>query len=258
LLPGPGWGQVNISGKPGLLYVPSATLSEDGALRIGVAYNPVKYGFRGRGRNADRIVYANLTVLPRLEINVNLLQMIGTEQNSVREALGDRQLDLRYLLVKETHRRPSVAVIMSSPFTIDAALLTHVIVATKTVKLSESVKAMVTVGVGSPYFVYRDVSNLASYNVFEGYKWQKKSEYKYNHHYLVGLFGGVRLDFRRKAGLLLEYDSRYVNVGAYATLLKSWQLQAGLINFDQVTLGTSYVFPLLKPSKRLKKLYETD
>jgi len=251
-------GQVNISGKPGLVYVPSALMSEEGSLRLGAAYNPVDYGFRRRGRNAERILYANLVILPRLEVNLNFLQLIGTDQYPVREALGDRQLDLRYLLLKETARRPSVAIVMSSPFTIDAALLTHVVVATKTFRLNENFQTLVTAGVGSPYFVYRDAGNLASSSVLEDFKWQKKSEYRYNNHYLVGPFGGVQVEFREKVGFMLEFDSKHINLGAYATLFRRWNVQAGLLNFDQVTLGTSYTFSLLKPSQRLKKLYEKD
>lgn len=249
--------QVNISGKPGLIYVPTAVESGEGTLRIGANYNPVKYGFRRRGGNAERIHFANLVILPRLEVNLNFLQLIGTEKYPVREGLGDRQLDLRYLLLKETARRPSVAIVLSSPFTIDAALLTHVVVATKTFRVNENFRARVTAGVGSPYFVYRDVKNLQSYNIFEGYKWQKKSEYRINNHYLVGPFGGVQVDFREKGGLMAEFDSKHINLGAYATLFGRWNVQAGLLNFDQVTLGTAYTFSLLKPGKRLKKLYET-
>jgi len=255
---GPAVAQVNISGKPGLIYVPSAVLSEEGSLRIGVNYNPVDYSFRRRGRNAERILFANLVILPRLEVNLNFLQVIGTDQFPAREALGDRQLDLRYLLLKETAKRPSVAIVMSSPFTIDAALMTHVIVATKTFKVDENFRALVTAGVGSPYFVYRDAGNLTSSSVLEDFKWQKKSEYRYNTHYLVGPFGGVQVAYREKVGLMAEFDSRHINLGAYATLFGRWNVQAGLLNFDQVTLGTAYNFALLKPTKRMKKLYETN
>ncbi len=255
---GTAMGQVNISGKPGLIYVPSAVISEEGTLRLGAAYNPVDYGFRRRGRNAERILFANLVILPRLEVNLNFLQPIGTDRYPVREGIGDRQLDLRYLLLKETAKRPSVAIVMSSPFTIDAALLTHVVVATKTFQLNENFRALVTAGVGSPYFVYRDVKNLQSYNVFEGYKWQKKSEYLHNNQYLVGPFGGVQVQFRKKFGLMAEFDSKHLNLGAYATLFRRWNVQAGLLDFDQVTVGTAYTFSLLKPAPRLKKLYETN
>ncbi len=176
----------------------------------------------------------------------------------VRQGLGDRQLDLRYVVLKETAKRPSLAVIMSSPFTIDAALLTQVVVATKGFTLGRDLRATVTAGLGSPYFVYRDAGNLTSSSVLEGFKWQKKSEYRYNNHYLEGPFGGVQLDYKKKAGLMVEYDSKHLNVGAYALLFHRWNVQAGLINLDQITLGTSYRFSLLNPSKKVKKLYESE
>ena len=250
--------QVNLSGKPGLIYVPSAAFTEDGLLTVGVNYNPAKYALSETGKNAERVLFANLTILPRLDIGVSLLKPLATTQHPVIKDIGDRQLDVKYLLFKEKRFFPSVAVIMSSPFTIDASMLTHVVVGSKTVEWNGGWKTVLTAGVGSPYFVYRRASLYTNSNIFSSFKWQKKSEYLHDNHYLVGLFGGLQLDFRRKAGFMLEYDSQHLNAGVYANLFKRWNVQAGLLNFDRVAFGTAYSFALLKPSKRLEKLYGKD
>lgn len=247
------FGQTNISGKPGLIYIPTAVKTEDGSFKIGYAYNPIKYGLRKRGKNPERIIFANLNILPRLEVNINFLQMISTDSSKVREALGDRQLDLRYLLFKETKYRPSVAIVMSSPFTIDAALLTHVVVATKNLKINELFTAQVNFGLGSPYYVYRKEGNLSNNDTFGKFTWQKKSENRYKNHYLEGPFGGINLKYKDLAGIMIEYDSQHINIGAYANLFKHWTIQAGVLNADQITVGTSYAFNLLKKPKRLEK-----
>ncbi|MPR32142.1 YjbH domain-containing protein [Salmonirosea aquatica] len=250
-----GRGQVNLSGKPGLLYVPTADSTAEGTLRFGVNYNPIDYALSTTGRNAEAIAYVNLTILPRLDVNISVLKAISRPEFPVIKDVGDRQLDFRYLLLKERRLRPAVAVVMSSPFTVDAAMLTQVVVATKTFNLRGDWQALITVGLGSPYFVYRDAKVTANAHAFSSFKWQKKSEYIHDNHYLVGPFGGIRLDYRQRAGLLLESDSKHVNVGLYTRLFQRWNLQAGLINFDQVTVGTAYSFALLKPSRRLKKIY---
>lgn len=246
--------QVNISGKPGLLYVPDATYIKEGALRFGANYNPLNYALDRPGINSEVIFFANLTILPRLDINFNTLKTLPTPEHPVKyNDIGDRQLDIRYLLLKEKRLRPAVAVIMSSPFTISGAMLTHVVVATKTFKLNENWQTQLTAGLGSPYLVYRKGSVNTNYNLFSNLRWQKKSEYNPDSHYLIGAFGGIKLDFRQQAGLMLEYDSRHFNAGVYAKLFERWNVQAGLINFDQVTVGTAYSFQLLKPSRKLKK-----
>ncbi len=223
---------------------------------MGALYNPKAYALGAVDRNAEIIMFANLTILPRLDININVLKAISTPQYPIIKDLGDRQLDIRYLLLKEKRHQPSVAIIMSSPFTVDALMLTHVIVATKTLKLNSGWQAKMTLGLGSPYFVYRNASVSNNSSVFTSFKWQKKSEYRHNNHYLVGLFGGIRLDFREKVGLMLEYDSQRPNVGVYARLFERWNIQAGLINFDKLTFGTAYSFALSKPNRRLKQLYD--
>jgi len=245
--------QVNLSGKPGLIYTPSAVATEDGFFRLGYNYNPIKYALRGGGLNPERILYANVTILKRLEVNVSLLQKIDTKIHNVKEGIGDRQLDLRYLILEEKKNRPSLAVVMTTPFTIDGAMLTHVLVATKNFRVNEYFKLEVSAGYGSPYYLFRDVDNISNSSFLSGFKWQKKSEDRFKSHYLVGAFGGAVLHFCEWGGIMAEYDSEHINVGAYATLFKTWTVQAGLLNGDQVTVGTSFAFSLLKPSRRLKQ-----
>lgn len=250
------FGQMNLSGKSGLMYIPDAAEIYDGTFRLGYNYNPVNYGLRNNMKNPERFFFGNLTIIPRLDISLSFLQMISTDTYKVKEALGDRQLDVRYLLAKEHKKSPSVAIALSTPFTIDAAMLTQVIVATKHFKLSEDVGLEATAGYGSPYFLYREEGNLTNSNIFSNMKWQKKSEYRYNNGYLTGPFGGIKLDYQKKAGIMAEWDSQKLNVGAYGVIRKRWTVQAGLLNFDQVMFGSSFAVDLFKPTRKIEKLYE--
>jgi hypothetical protein len=247
------FGQMNLSGKSGLMYIPDAKEIKDGKFTLGYNYNPIDYSLRGNGRNPERVLFANLTILPRLDISVSLLQMISTDKRKVKEALGDRQLDLRYLLIKETKKMPSVAIALSSPFTIDAALLTQAVVVTKGFELNSDFKLEATAGMGSPYFVYRDESNFTNSNIFSNFKWQKKSDYYHNNLYLTGPFGGLKMTYRNKVGGMVEWDSQKVNVGLYGVLWKTWTVQAAVLNFDQVMVGSSLSFDLFKPNPKIKR-----
>ncbi|QJD79631.1 YjbH domain-containing protein [Spirosoma rhododendri] len=248
-------GQVNISGKPGLLYVPTATLLPDGTFHAGVAYNPVNYAFRFNPalnpklttRNSESIFFVNLVMLPRLELNVNLLRPNGPVQYGAR-GIGDRQIDMKYGVLTETARRPSVAVILSIPFGIDNSLITNAIVATKHVSLSSAIELELTAGYASPYFLERsDTRNDQNSTLFSGFIFQDKRDKAA--YYLAGPIAGIKASLSRKGGLMAEWDSQHINLGGYATLFRHWTVQAGVLNFDQLTVGTSYAFSLL-PTKQ--------
>jgi hypothetical protein len=104
--------------------------------------------------------------------------------------------------------------------------------------------------------VYRKGSTLKNYGLFDKLVFEKKNKYSRHKHYLEGPFGGVSLQFRKKYGLMLEYDSRNINVGAYAMVMKNWVVQAAVLNAQQITFGTSYNFSLLKLPNRIRKLHE--
>lgn len=240
-----GYSQTTIFGKAGLINIPTAIRSNDGTFQFGYHYNPISYGFRYKGRNSESISFANLTVLPRLEINVNLLQYNGPK-NLDQKGIGDRQLDIKYLILTETTRRPALAAIISPPFGINSSASADVLVATKTFKLAPRLFAEVTAGIGSPYFFER--GHKVNNDIFEDMKLVKKKDQSYQ--YLSGPIGGVNLRLDRKAGVMFEWDSQTFNIGLYGRLFKRWTVQAGLLNFDQVTFGTSYALNLLQGPDR--------
>lgn len=232
--------QSTIFGKTGLIYVPTATETNDGHFRVGYHYNPIGYGFRYKGQNSESITYANITLLPRLEINLNLLHYNGPKILDQR-GIGDRQLDIKYLIMKETARRPAISAIISPPFGVNSSVTADVIVATKTFKLTKRLFAEVTGGIGSPYYFQR--GHKVNNDIFEDMKLKKKKDLSYQ--YLSGPVGGLNLRLEKKAGLMLEWDSQQFNMGVYARLFKRWTVQAGLLNFNQITFGTSYGLDLL-------------
>jgi hypothetical protein len=243
--------QVNISGKAGLMYIPTAEVQEDGTFSAGYALNPKNYAFRFNKANSESICFVNLCLLPRLEVNVNLLNPNGPIRFGDK-GIGDRQIDIKYVALREKAKRPSVAIILSAPFGIDNSLISNAVVATKHVKLSTAVTVAASVGMGSPYSLFRaDVKNDQNSDIFSGYTLKDKRDKPY--YYLAGPFGGVNVNFHKKGGLMAEWDSRHINVGAYALLFAHWTLQAGLLNGDQLTVGTSYSLNLFHWPKRLDR-----
>lgn len=251
--------QVNVSGKPGLIYIPSARILEDGTFQANYTYNPIRYalkfnrdyvntvGAKYATLNSENIFSANLTILPRLDLNVNILRPNGYVPLQVR-GIGDRQIDVRYVALTERRHRPSVAFIVSTPFGYDNALITTAVAATKNININRLLTVELTAGFGSPYYIDRGGSGN-NFDIFSNYRIQNKNILQAP--YLSGFFGGGVLRIKNKTGLMVEWDSQHLNFGGYATLFNRWTVQAGLLNFDQVTLGTSYAVSLRRLPKRV-------
>jgi hypothetical protein len=232
--------QRNLSGKPGYLNVPSAAATEDGLLCIGYNYNPKYYALRFGGNTSEQILFANLALLPKLDVTFALLQARENGERMKSQALGDRFFDIRWRVIDERKYFPAVALVSTNPFTIDAAMVTQTIVATKHINLKKHFSIELTLGYGSDYYPSRDVLNKNNKNIFQSFYLQKKSEDKFeNDGYLVGTIGGFKLGYKNRMGLMGEWDGIKWNSGAYVQLFKHLNLQTGLINGDQWMFGAS-------------------
>ncbi|GAB3041960.1 hypothetical protein GCM10027185_51920 [Spirosoma pulveris] len=231
------------------MYIPTADVQDEGTFTIGYGFNPSNYAFRYNQKNSESIAFVNLCFLPRLEVNINLLNPNGPIRFGDK-GIGDRQMDLKYVMLTEKTKRPSVAIILSAPFGIANSLVTNALVATKHVSITKLITTAFTIGVGSPYtFSRAGVSNDQNADVFSGYSLKDKRDNPY--YYLAGPFAGVNLTIAKKGGLMIEWDSQHLNVGLYTRLVRHWNLQAGLLNGDQLTFGTSYSLNLFQLPKRL-------
>jgi hypothetical protein len=236
-------GQRNLSGKSGLIYIPSAEESQDGEWNLGYNYNPKAYSLRANKKWAEQILYTNINLLPRIQVSFLLLQQRDNGKRKQRNGIGDRQLDIRYQILKEGKNKPSLAIILSSPFTIDAALQTHVLVATKTLT-NKQFSICPTFGIGSPYYIYRTEKNLNNGNIFSKLTLQKKSEDRFNNKYLVGFFGGFKASYKDKFYLLAEWDGQKINTGLSTKLFNHLEAQVCLLKFDKAYFGVSYTMNL--------------
>lgn len=233
------YAQRNISGKPGYLNVPSATSIEDGLLCLGYAYNPKAYSLRSPGNLPEQILYANLVLIPNLDVTFSLLQMRKNGKR-IKDGLGDRQLDIRWRAIKEKKYRPSIALVMTNPFTIDASMVTQAIVATKHFEINKLWSAELTGGYGSNYYLGRNVPNSDNGNVFSKFVLLKKSTDNYKNAYLVGVFAGGKITFKEKVGIMAEWDGLKLNGGTFVRLFKHLNVQAGILNGDSWMFGASF------------------
>jgi len=237
--------QRNISGKKGFINIPDASSdAASGDFAMGYVYNPMKYGLRKEGIWSEQILYTDIALTPRLNCTFLLLQARTGGKRIISQALGDRQFDLRYQILKEKKKQPGLTIVLSNPFTVDAAIGTQAIVAGKTFKINKSISSTFALGFGSPYYIKRNESNLNNYNALSKFILQDKKNDIYKSDYLTGFFGGVKVDFAKKGGIMVEWDSRKLNACGYMRLFDSLTLQVAALNMDGLTYGVSYTYNL--------------
>lgn len=244
-----GHAQLNLSGKPGLLNIPTARETQDGELHVGYFYNPVEYAAKYNGRfiYPESVYSINVTILPRLDLNLSLLNPIYKGSYRI-EGIGDRQIEFKYQVLKETEKLPALALYLSAPFGRDVSIATNVLVATKNFKLNEQLSLEASAGYASPWYVYRRMENAKdSASVFAGFKIGNKNDGVNPH--LAGPIAGAKLSYKNQVGVMAEWDSQRINTGVYATFFKCWTVQAGLIGLNAFTAGTSFRAQLKKKKK---------
>ncbi len=230
------YSQKNISGKSGLIYIPDAYERPVGTWSIGYQFNPKTFAFASKKVYPEQILYTSLDFTKKIQITFLLLQQRANAVLKPKIGIGDRQLDVRYQIFTENNKRPALALVLSSPFTISPAIQTTAIISSKTFKLKK-VLLKSTVGFGSPYYVYRNEANQTNDNIFSKFKLQRKSLDGYKNNYLVGFFGGLNFEYKDRYDGMVEWDGQKVNIGVHARLLGKLYAQVGLLQGKSVTAG---------------------
>lgn len=239
-----GFGQVNISGKKGLMFIPSAEPMPDGTFQLQAAYLPSSQSFFLRDRYSNTNYNASLQVLPRVGVQF-LINRVNAPTSQVRQGLGDRQVDFTLLLVKETNVLPYVSVIATFPFAIFPPMSMGAIVATKNISAGD-LGIQTTVGWDSPWVMYRDEDNSNNARFFSSFTIRKKEKGERGGQFLYGPFAGLKVGYRQRAGFMAEWTGQQFHVGAYATVAKRLTLQGGRLSAGAWMASIAYQTPLVK------------
>jgi hypothetical protein len=186
-----GQAQVGIGGFSAILTAPTARLLSDGYAAIGVGFIPSPYALFEVPGHDNLAYFATLGFLPFLEVSIRATLSMDTDSPSI----GDRMLSFRGRLLKETDRRPALAIgLHDIAGLIDRTEGTNnyftalYLVATKTRRLSDLVNLETTLGYGVDWITAPS-------------------------HEFDGLFGGISAGFRDVLFVKGEYDAHRFNFG---------------------------------------------
>jgi hypothetical protein len=213
--------ELGLYGNSGAVFTPSGYLVPDRQLSFGVSYVPQGYSQINRREplwKGDRVIFANLGLLPFLEVTFRLTSPDGSKNNF---GIGDRSLFLRGRITKEKKYLPAIAIGIHDGIGIVGYHHAAYVVASKSWILNNDSQILFSGGYGTK------IDNRASNT------------------YLQGVFGNVSWQWKPLT-LNLEYDAKKVNAALKLRLLKVIVLNAALIDLKKITGGVNLQFMLLK------------
>jgi hypothetical protein len=215
------------SGIPGYVRIPVATFYDDGTLLFGTSFLPQKHLPYSNFRYDAMAVYANLTFLSFVEIDLRVTRQLNIPSGT--NHVVDRVPTIRFRILKEKKWVPAVALGFHDVLTsLESGAARHFgasyIVVTKNFHLAK---------------LHLDIGTTAGWGA-NSFIW-KNNEF-------IGLFGGFSLgiDKLQWMNLLFDYDGVTCNAGIRFICFRHLTVTAGTINFDSFTGTISYRFNLLR------------
>ena len=241
LLSSKGYAQNNFLGKPGYMTIPTADWKDGRELGFSYGYIPEQYSsdvfIVGEPARVD-VYSVRVALTSFMEVNFGIFYRPDLPDEI---GVGDRQLDLRFRLLKEKKYWPAIVLGLSPPGS-RAPFMSHdYLVATKNLN-SKFGKFQVSLGYGSPYVLYR---NAGEDNEFwKSLRFIKKDQF-YNNHYLTGIYGGVSYEPLSFLGASVEYNTSTFNAGVYAKLWDEHiMLQAYTFEGKEIAFNVNLQFSL--------------
>jgi hypothetical protein len=228
-------------GKPGYMTTPSAAWFDGKQLGFTFSYIPGEYSenilYTPRITTTDTplsfySVRADLTSF--FEVNISIAYR---PQIANKIGVGDRQLDFRFRLLKEKDLWPALVLGWTPPGSVSPVLAHDYLVATKHFNTSLG-NFSATLGYGSPYIIVRKPKgNFLELEI-------KKKEDYLEVKYLTGFYGAASYMPLSFAGIMIEYDTKTINAGAFVKI-KDWlYLQAYTFEGKKIAFTTSMNFSL--------------
>lgn len=212
----------SLTGTRGLIKAPTARMYESGTLAIGMGYVPAKFFIRTSGPNpgirsgnSGLNTFISVTPLPFLEIMFRYSHELNAIISKKTEYFPDRMFTARFNILNEKRNRPSIVLGLQ-----DVSALTET-----TCKLCSHFTA--TYIVASKIFNYKKITIDTSIGYAADIASLPAKDFK-------GFFGGLEIKYNEfeKAQLLIDYDTRSINIGLQSYVINRFHTVIGLMDFE--------------------------
>lgn len=211
-----GYAGISLAGTSGLINIPTAEVSSDQQLTLGIGYMNRHSAYLETHRCDNFPCYIVLGYLPRLEFSAGVMLVPGQKSYDGTNTYKDGIVSLQYLLLKEKKFLPALAIGARDVYSF-ILLNTTFIVATKTIFHQSKSSVRCHFGYGSA--------------IIDHHLGVPKRDRKFPvGHTIVGVFGGLEFRWKEVVSYLLEYDTQRINTG-FRFRVKS------ILNFDLCLLN---------------------
>lgn len=238
--------QVNVLGKPGYIMTPNARWEQESEIILSFSYIPQAYAinyFMG-AYHTENIYGVGVGLTDFMEVYLNITRV---EERAADIGVGDRHLGFRFRLLSEKKHRISAVLIVSAPLGTNQFLNHDALILEKTGELSPTLHFRLTGGYALPF-----VLAIPTGADDQSISFLLKSKKQENIRYLTGVFGGLSLDWKEKAGLSFEHDGHTLNAGIFVRPLPWIQLQGHTFEAKELGFSFSLCFPLSVTPKEMR------
>lgn len=217
-LSGSGEAGISLGGTSGLIHIPTAEVLSDQQVTVGLGYVHRQAAYLERGRCDNYPVYIVLGYLPRLEFSAGVTFVPGTKSYDGTNTYKDGVVSLQYLVLKERKYLPALALGARDIYSF-ILLNTTYVVASKSIVAKPTIHWRLHIGYGS--------------DIIDHHLGVPKKDRQFPvGHTIVGLFGGLEINWKNRLSYVLEYDSQKMNTGFRFHWLRNWQLDLVLLNME--------------------------
>lgn len=203
----------SITGMTGLFHIPTAEMMPDKTVMFGYTHLPMEVSTYSPDRYDNRLAYATVTFLPRLEVMFRYSYDLGAPRGTDISLFMDRMVAGRVLILKESKYLPALLFGMNDPG-FDVSVITNNYFGVNYFVASKNI---------NPFGFNLGLHSGMAFNLFE-------EEIQT----MNGLFGGISVSHSKTpwADLIVEYDSRRINTALKLLLFNHLQVMAGLMDMQ--------------------------
>lgn len=234
--------QFTQNGSVGLITVPSADVIGNREIMAGFHINPKGYKYynlKSRSPENNELIYSvNIGFIPRVNLILGVLRDIDHE-DTIRQGIGDRSLQISYLMFKERKFLPAMKINLTDPvYSVNAYHITNNIVMSKSIEISSNWNFQLTSGYGIDR-IFSWVGGAGG--LFDRKISQNQNSSDVRYKFLTGPFGGLALYYQQKIGVIADYDGRKINTGMKLRIWNDhFHLGTYLIGMKQLGWSLNY------------------
>ncbi len=191
--------KISLAGTSGLINIPTADVIEDRKVTVGFGVVNRNSAYLQPGESDNFPFYIVIGYLPRLEFSAGVTFVPGKPSYDGTNTYKDGVVSLQYLVMRENHLFPSVAIGARDIYSY-ILLNTTFIVASKTVVRGIKSHLRIHFGYGS--------------DVIDRHLGVPESDQDNPvGHTVIGWFGGMEFKLNNSLLYMMEYDSKKINSG---------------------------------------------